>query len=34
MNAMKLQRLIFILLLIIGVARVLDWRNPNQNHMQ
>ena len=29
MNAMELQRLIFILLLTIGVARILDWRGPN-----
>ena len=29
MNAMELQRLIFILLLTIDVARILDWRGPN-----
>ena len=29
MNAMELHRLIFILLLIIYVARILDWRAPN-----
>ena len=29
MNAMELQRLIFILLLTIGLARILDWRGPN-----
>ena len=29
MNPMELQQLIFILLLNIGVARVLDWRGPN-----
>ena len=29
MNAMELQRLIFILLLTKGVARILDWRGPN-----
>ena len=28
MNAMELQRLIFILLLTIGVARILGWRGP------
>ena len=29
MDAMKLSRLIFILLLTIIVARILDWRGPN-----
>ena len=29
MNARELQRLIFILLLTIGVARILDWRGPS-----
>ena len=29
MNVMELQRLIYILLLTIGVARILDWRSPN-----
>ena len=29
MNAMELQRLIFIQLLAIGVARILNWRGPN-----
>ena len=29
MNAMERQRLIFILLLTIGVARILDWWGPN-----
>ena len=31
MNATELQRSIFILLLNIGVARILDWRGPNHN---
>ena len=30
MNAMDLQRLIVILLLTIGAARILDWRGPNR----
>ena len=29
MDALELQRLIFVLLLTIGVARILDWRGPN-----
>ena len=29
MNAMELKRFIFILLLTMGVARILDWRGPN-----
>ena len=29
MNAMELQRLIFILLLTVGVASILDWRGLN-----
>ena len=29
MNAKELQRLIFILLLTIVVARILDWSGPN-----
>ena len=29
MKAMELQRLIFILLMTLGVARILDWRGPN-----
>ena len=32
MNAMELQRLIFILLLTIGVARIFDWRGPPKPH--
>ena len=34
MNAIELQRLIFILLLTLGVAKVLDWRAQTTNHMQ
>ena len=33
MNAKELQRLIFILLLTIGVARILDWRGPNRKSL-
>ena len=29
MIATELQQLIFILLLTTGVARILDWRDPN-----